>query len=245
MSETDQQNSDDVRNELNPDPVDILLEHVARYRLSIFAAMQQLRGISAEGPRTLRRLLKHCRDSGLMGSAILHSGLRYWFLTRDGAVRCGIDPSRSGPLSEAAKLRACALLHFCCLSETRRHRLSGQELNRGCTQAFRCGLPGTYYFSPSGNGVIGLARIDAGHSGRWDRVVHTVRNDIQTHGAMSGFRELIATGRFEITVLTVLPCKAERIDGAIRLIPDHTQFPVHVVAQPELLPLIVSRQGRR
>lgn len=104
-----------------------------------------------------------------MTSATLHLVSRYRFLTTAGATRCGLDESRSGPLSEKAKLRACALLLFCCLADKPRHRLTTNELSQQFSVLHRPGIPGTYYFDPNGKGCIGLARIDAGHHGRWDR----------------------------------------------------------------------------
>ena len=104
-------------------------------------------------------------------------------------------------------------------------------------------MPGTYYLEPAESGCIGLTRIDAGHGGRWDRIVESVRDDITLHRRLPGFRQLIKSRRFEITVLTVLSAKAERIASAFASLPDVKHVPVHVVAQPELLPLIHSSHG--
>ena len=198
----------------------------------------------SHSPRHLRRLLRDCRDAGLVTSATLHSGSRYWFLTTAGATRCGLDESRSGPLSEKAKLRAYALLLFCCLADKPRHRLTTNELSQQFSVLHRPGMPGTYYFDPNGIGCIGLARIDAGHHGRWDRVVQSVQDDISLHRKLPGFRQLIKAHRFEITVLTVLPAKADRTASVLKSLPEVKHVPVHVVAQPELLPLIHSSPGK-
>ena len=222
------------------DAVEAILAHVARYRLSTFAVMSRLPHFAGESPRHLRRLLRDSREAGLVTSAALHSGSRYWFLTPVGATRCGLDESRSGPLSETAKLRAYALLLFCCLSDRPRHRLTASELSQQFSLLHRPGMPGTYYYDPTGKGSIGLARIDAGHHGRWDRVVQSVQDDISLHRKLPGFRQLIKVHRFEISVLTVLPAKAERTVGVLKSLPEVKHVPVHVVALPELLPLIHS-----
>lgn len=224
--------------------VEELLTHIARYRLSTFSAMERLPHFNAESPRHLRRILRRCRDADLLSSAALHSGMRYWFLTPAGAVRCGLDESRSGPLSETAKLRAYAMLLFCCLSPELRYRLTANELKNRFSVLHRPGMPGTYYFDPRGKGCIGLARIDAGHQGRWDRVVQSLREDISLHTKLPGFRQFIAAHRFEITVLTVLSAKAERIASVLKSLPEVKHVPVHVVAQPDLLPLLCSSPGK-
>jgi len=226
------------------DAVEAILGHIARYRLSTFAALSRLSLFAGESPRHLRRLLRDCREAGLVTSAALHSGSRYWFLTPAGATRCGLDESRSGPMSETAKLRAYALLLFCCLSDKPRHRLTASELSQQFSLLHRPGMPGTYYFDPTGKGSIGLARIDAGHHGRWDRVVQSVQDDISLHRKLPGFRQLIKAHRFEITVVTVLLAKAERTVSVLKSLPEVKQVPVHVVALPELLPLIYSSPGK-
>lgn len=136
------------------------------------------------------------------------------------------------------------MLLFCCLSASPRHRLTANELKDRFSILHRPGMPGTYYFDPAGTGCIGLARIDAGHQGRWDRVVRSVKEDISLHTKLPGFRQLIAAHRFEITVLTVLPTKAERTASVLKSLPEVKHVPVYVVAQPELLPLLCSSPGK-
>lgn len=106
---------------------------------------------------------------------------------------------------------------------------------------FRPGLPEGYYFDPQGSGRLGLARVDAGRRGRWDRVVQSLREDIDDHLHQVGFRKLIQAGRFEITLLTVLGQKARRIVESLSQYRDTVRVPLQVVALPELLPLISPR----
>lgn len=217
-----------------------LLAHVARYRLSVFAAISQLPEFTGFGPRRIRRLLRKCCDAGELSSALLHHGARYWYLTRDGAQQCGLDAERSGPLSETGKIRAYAMLTFCCLSASRRYRLTTDEFSRLFPVLHRPGMPGTYYFEPASHGQLGMARIDAGHSGRWDRVVERVHEDLSAHLWRPAWRKLIDAGRFELAILTVFPQKAERLRDAISRRPAMQTVPVKVVALPELLPLVAS-----
>lgn len=238
----DDMSADNLNIESHDDRVEGVLHHIARYRLSTFAAMMRLPEFKDTNPRALRKLLSECCDFGELSSAALHAGVRYWFLTPKGATRCGLDESRSGPLSETAKIRAYALLLFCCGSDQPRYRLTADELSSRFPALHRPGMPGTYCLAPEKSGCIGLTRIDAGHSGRWDRIVESVRDDIALHRRLPGFRQLILCRRFEITVLTVFPAKAERIKSAIQALPEVKHVPVHVVAQPELLPLINSSQ---
>jgi alkylated DNA nucleotide flippase Atl1 len=218
----------------------VLLEHIARYRLSTFAAISRLQEFAGVSPRRVRRLLHQCRDAGELSSAALHHGVRYWFLTPNGAQQCGLDVNRSGPLSETAKIRAYAMLAFCCLTTNPRYRLMANDLYRQFPVLHRTGMPSTYYFDPGGSGCIGLARVDVGQRGRWDRIIQSLRDDIALHLSQPGFRQLIQASRFEITVLTVMPAKARRMASTLQSLPDVKHVPVHVVAQLELLPLVYS-----
>jgi hypothetical protein len=222
-----------------------LLKHIARYRLSTFEAMSRLLDREGEGPRHLRRLLQKACDAGEMDTAMLHAGIRYWYLTSTGAERLGIDSSRSGPLSEPAKIRAYALLIFCCLSDVSRHRLLPSEMNGQATSLFRPGMPSSYCFDPSEQGRMTLVRVDAGRNGRWDRIVQSVNQDRTSHIGFPEFRQFIEARRFEITILTVLPTKAERIARALKSESADNQIPVRVLALPALLPLIPIQHSKQ
>jgi hypothetical protein len=142
-----------------------VLDHLARYRLSVFAALERLPIFSPSGPRQIKDVLRECQRQSLISSAPLHHGARYWYLDVVGARRCGLPENRVGPLSEPARLRALAMLRFCCLSDRPRHRLTTGELTRGFPGLERPGLPSGYYFDPSGAGRLGLARVDGGCRG--------------------------------------------------------------------------------
>jgi hypothetical protein len=216
-----------------------LLAHVARYRLTVFSALKGLPELSNLSPGQVSSALRACQRERLIDSAPLHQGARYWFLTRNGAPAAGISEEHSGPLSEPAKLRAFAMLHFCCLANTSRYRLTAADIKRGFPALYRPGMPNGYYFDPADDGRIGLLRIDAAGPGRWDRVLQSLRNDIGLHWIHPEFRQLADARRFQITLLTVLPQKASRLRQAIAELRDARRVPVEVAAMPELLPLVM------
>lgn len=217
-----------------------VLSHIARYRLSIFSAIERLPEFSPYGLRQVKETLRDCRRHGLLGCAPLHHGAAYWYLDARGAAHCGVPEERVGPLSEPAKLRALAMLRFCCLSDRPRQRISAEEL----THTFKClarpGLPSGYYFDPAGSGRLGLARVDAARRGRWDRVVQSLREDMKDHMQQPGFRQLVQAGRFEITLLTIFRQKARRVYDSLSEVRRGCPVPIEVVAIPELLPLVTS-----
>lgn len=225
---------------ISAEAIDVLLQHLARYRLTVSAAVAKLPQFNDCSPQSVKQLLRACRQRSLLNSAPLHSRQRYWHMTELGAERCGLPTDRIGPLSETAKIRAYALLHFCCLSDKPRHRLTAADMARNFPDLHRPGLPTGYYFDPAGNGRIGLARVDAGHHGRWDRVIETLRADIAHHIRQSNFRRLVHAGHFEIALLTVFPEKANRIEATLAKHRDANRISVRVFSIPQLLPVVLS-----
>jgi hypothetical protein len=179
-----------------------------------------------------------------LASAPLVHGQSYWHLTAAAAVKLNLSEKQCGPLSETAKIRAYAILHFCCLGEKQRHRLSAAEISQHFPDFHRPGLPYGYYLDPQGLGRLGLIRVDAGHAGRWDRVIESVREDVSSHIRQESFRKLVNANRFEIALLTVMPQKAQRLAEALGSHPDSRRIPIQVVAIPKLLPIVTSMQRK-
>jgi len=214
--------------------------HLARYRLTVPRVIARLPQFATMSPREAARLLRALQNQHLLGSAMLWQGQPYWHLTATGAQHCGIANARIGPHSEPAKIRAYAMLRFCCLAKTPRHLLTAMELDRHFPGLGRQGLPSGYFFDPQGEGRLGLLRVDAGHRGRWDRVVASLREDISNHVRQNGFLKLVQARRFYIVLLTVLPQKARRVTEALAAYPDSQRIEVLCFPMPDLLPLITS-----
>ena len=215
-----------------------VLRHIDRYRLTVLEALERLPVFAGLRSQQIRRVLRRLECRALIASAPLHRGVTYWYLLPQGTQRLGLPEDRSGSLSEPAKIRAYAMLRFCCLSAKPRVRLTRQDIATRLPEFDRPGLPSLYYFESSGSGRLGITRIDAGYRGRWDRVVQTLRDDIEAHLRRPAWRQLIMAGRFEFTLLTVLPEKADRIRESLAQHSDASRASVQVVAMPELLPFI-------
>ena len=57
--------------------------------------------------------------------------------------------------------------------------------------------------------------------------MQSVKDDIALHRKLPGFRQLIKAHRFEITVLTVLPAKAERMVSVLTVSYTHLTLPTN------------------
>ena len=216
-----------------------VLSHVARYRLTTTDAIETLELPEPATHQQKHDALKHCTLMGWLGSDWLIRGKRYWYRTGSLEVP-GITAKRSGPLSEPAKLRAYAMLSFCCGLNSDRHKLTRIEMAKHFPELDRSGLPDRYYLNTENKGRLGLVRYDLGHHGRWDRVVDATRQDIRSHLSEPAIRSLISADRFEIAILTVLPQKAERLRTIFEQRSSSLRIPVGVYEFPQLLPLITS-----
>jgi hypothetical protein len=221
-----------------------VIEHLARYRMAVAATLQTLPEFSNCNPKQVRRHLRFLEAEGIIGSQWLHHDLPCWHLAEKGAIQAGLPMERSGPLTEPAKLRAYAMLRFCCLSKRLRRRLTTDDMRKHFPDLYRTGMPQGYYFDSTEEGRLGLLRIDAGGRGRWDRVVHSALDDVNRHRRQAGFSRLMQAQRFEFTIATVLPQKADRIRETIEQKSELNNVAIRIVAMPELLPLIASTSGK-
>ncbi len=213
-----------------------LIEHVARYRLTVPREAADALGQTLKSTR--RRLANAVRD-GQLGIAPLYRNRRYYYLTPSGAESAGAP--RHGPLGEAAKARAYAMLRFCRSDDASRQRLTAEDLQEHFRELYRPGMSGGYYVDTSDGRWprIGLLRVDFGGRGRWDRIVQRVRRDIEAHATERGFRPLLARQALEMAVVTALPQKAARIRQALAAHRDARRIPVRVIAMPDLLHLVM------
>lgn len=220
-------------------------EHLARYRMTVLKAVQQMPEFRGFGRKRTSAILRQLCRSRELGHAPLYRNRRYFYLAdpatggATGQLRQGPTDDRYGPLSEAAKIKNYAMLAFCCLGAQPRHRLNHADFDGCFPNLARPGLPMNYYVDTSQRQPrLGFIRVDAGGRGRWDRVVAKCRNDVEVHYAKDGFRKFIDRNAFEITLITALPQKARRLAESIGALRDERVGMIRVLAMPELLNLI-------
>ena len=222
-----------------------VLEHLARYRMTVLSAVQQMPDFKRIGrKRTAAFLHELCRSREL-DHAPLYRNCRYFFLGRRGFDRVAgelppsVNADRHGPLSERAKIKNYAILAFCCLSGCRRQRLTPADFDNCFPNLRRPGLSMNYYVDTSGpQPRLGFIRVDTGGRGRWDRVVAKCLHDVETHYAEPSFRCFITRQAFEITLITPLPHKARRMAETVSALRDSRVNLIKISAIPELLNLI-------
>jgi len=222
-----------------------LVGHVARYQITTAGAVAGDMALPIETIPAAKGCLTELVKSGVLGHAPLYRRRNYYYLTPHGVdslkTLAGPEakPPASGPLSEPAKIRAYAMLAFCCLCRQQRVRLTREQFEHDMPNLYRPGMPLNYYMARGSCGMrLGFLRVDAGGVGRWDRIVSKVRHDIESHWRRRGFRALIQNERFEIAVATTTPAKCERLRQALADDQKLRPVPLRIVAIPEQIHLL-------
>lgn len=209
-----------------------LLEHIARYRMTTLPVLSQLPAFRHRPESSVKRLLRGLVHEGRLRRASLFHNRDYYCAYR-------ASNSLTGLLSESEKLRAYAMLLYCCQKGSQRERLTRTELQTHFAMLDEPGLPLNYYVDSSSETTrLGLLRVDLGGRGRWDRILGKARDDVLKHLGRAGVRELIQQRQFEVTILTALPQKASRICDTIASEPHPLDACIRVSCASELLYLI-------
>lgn len=226
------------------DPLDFdVLDHIARYKLGVPESVARLPSFEGLTPGRAKSTLKRLRGEGYLKEAALYGDRKYDYLTPEGAAAidlplAGREAERLGkPLTEEPKVRAYAVLAFCCLSDRPRQRLTHDEFNQLFPEHDRLGLPLSYYADHEAT-RLGFVRVDNGGHGRWDRVVERVRSDVERHREALAFRDAIRRGNLEVTLVTATEQKAGRLRTAFAEGEAFTAVPVRVHVVPDLIELI-------
>lgn len=233
-----------------------ILQHVCRYKMTVARALQRQPFFAEAGPHALGNVIRRLREGGWLQSAWLYDGITspaenstlaprycYYHLTPAAAALLGEHPSIAQPLKDEPKIRAYAILAFCCFGDVQREKLTPQEYRDMFPELQRPGERTNYYIDTEGpRKRLGYIRVDYGGRGRWDRLISSCRDDVRKRCDKRAFREIILQGGFVITIITALEQKANRLQAALQ----EQQFPVdvriHVV--PELLELIAPGPRR-
>lgn len=217
-----------------------VLEFTQHYGMTVVEAVARhpvcMRRSNVEVQRVIDRLVKR----RLLTEAWLYPGRRCYSLTTKaiGATDQPLvgRPMDDRPLSQESKIRKFAMLSFCCLGATPRTRLSPAILQSAFPTLDATSLTAGYYLQATYQNVIGFLRVDMGGEGRWDRVLAKCAEDARGIANKPTWREHVVAGRFEITIATALPQKAERLSRALLDFP--SPLPTRIAVIPELLHLI-------
>ena len=213
----------------------LILEHVARYRLTTLAAIQRvvLPGMTRNA---VDKIANRMCDAGLLRKHILLYPMKY-FVLGDVSVRSlGLGAHRAAPLGSQSLPQEFALLAFATLGSQQHLRLNAAEVKKRCPW-----LPLSLTVAPhciDQSNVLELVRVDLG--GPADHVARKCAADLNERIQIPEFLTHVAAGQFRLVVITSTSGKV----AAIRRALNHHLWPpgllVHFSVVPQLLSLGAS-----
>ena len=213
----------------------LILEHVARYRLTTLEAIQRvvLRGLSRNA---VNKIANRLCDVGLLGKHTLLYPMNYFVLGELAVRSLGIGMHRAKPLGSQSLPQEFAMLAFATLGAHQHLRLNAAEVKRRCPW-----LPLSLAMAPhciDQADVLELVRVDLG--GPADHVARKCAVDLTERCRIPEFVALVAARQFRLVVITSTTDKVTAIQRAL----NHHQWPsgllVHFSVVRQLLSLGAS-----
>lgn len=153
-----------------------VLEHVARYRLTLPSILAQSAILDGEGvppASVLERLTSiQMLSKGELLPGVPETEL-YYSLAPRGAITLGRDPASARPLKRDARIEAFAIATFCCSGPVERHLFTRDEFLERFDGIWYPGQPLRYCleYSDAGEPRLAFLRVDLDGFGRWDRLI--------------------------------------------------------------------------
>ena len=210
----------------------LILEHVARFRLTTLEAIQRvvLRGVSRNAVNKIANRLCH---AGLLRKHTLLYPMNYFVLGELAVRSLGVGSHRATPLGSQSLPQEFALLAFATLSTHQHLRLNAAEVKRRCPW-LSLSLTAAPHCIDQSN-VLELVRVDLG--GPADHVARKCAADLTERCRIPEFLALVAAGQFRLVVIT---STAEKVAAIQRALHNHlwpTGLLVHFSVVPQLLSL--------
>ena len=213
----------------------LILEHVARYRLTTLEAIQRvvLPGLSRNA---VNKIANRLCNVGLLRKHTLLYPTNYFVLGELSVRSLGIGAHRATPLGPQSLPQEFALLSFATLGTNPHLRLNPVEVKRRCPW-----LPLSLAMAPhciDQANVLELVRVDLG--GPADHVARKCAVDLTQRCRIPDFLSIVAARQFRLVVITSTTGKVTAIQRAL----SHHQWPsgllVHFSVVPQLLSLGAS-----
>lgn len=189
---------------------DQILNHVGLYQLTLRRIIDEQFFDGKTSGNVIQRLV---RDNQLQIRDGLPGRLSYYQLTRAEATRRGLPESRARALQNQALHTALAVLWFCTMSKSNRHRLEQSEVDRLFPESSPVAIHCVERNSDS-HRLIRMKVIDPDSDDR--TIVRSLRKAVFKTMALPGLRPWIESGRYCFSVLTETDSRIRRIEEIIK-----------------------------
>lgn len=188
---------------------DRILTHIGLYQISLRSVIEEVFFDGGNCGNVLQRLLESKRIQARDG---LPGRLSYYQLTRTEAPRYGFPESRARALQNQALHTSLAVLWFCNMAASKRHRLEQSEVER----IFPEKAPVAIHCIERNSDSHRLFRVKVTDPATEDTtLIRSLRKVVSETAAMPGLRLWLETGRYSFAVLTETPTRVQRIQQII------------------------------
>lgn len=190
----------------------LVLAFMARYQLATCQTLVRAPFFAQQhaSQEVVKGVTKRLRAAGYIQSFPLYGKHTYDQLTLRGAACCGAHPRVARPLPPQAKIRAYAVLCYCCQVQPIRLKLTPDEFSQRFPTLYRSGEPVNYFIDEHENHKrLVYIQVDYARLGRCDRVFGRLVQLVAKRCDRPAYRKLIAEGRFAIALVTFTPEKAQ------------------------------------
>ena len=184
-----------------------ILKHVALYRLSIRAVIEHLFFDGKSSDDVIARLVN---EEKCLQVAKLPNRISYYYLSVTAARKRGVKESRAQGGQARSLRRSLAVLWFCCMTPTNRHRIERNTLTKLFGRHNGLGIP--HCWEPIGEKGRLIHRIyTPGPNTPDDDVVRTLRKDAESTIAHPQLAPLVLAHLYVFAVLVEHPQRLEKI----------------------------------
>lgn len=230
-----------TKEQRNWHPVEIsILKHIGRHGLTY---AECLHASGTRGVKSVEQAVHRLKALRKRTDIVSHRShrLTYYTLaepTREKLISMKFDALGS-PTHPRILLYRFAMLQLCYRVRPLKRMLTKSDLTHLGLQSLTTGNFTNYYIANYGEKrTLGYACIDRCERGYWERLVRKTDEVAQRHLANEAITELSRRNEFEISVVTPLPEKAERVAERLKTKQQSFPIPVRIVPIPSLLQFV-------
>ena len=175
----------------------------------------------------------------LVSECILPGNQTAFVLTNRGNRILNVLSESTTPAKGKQLIRQLAMMSFCLLGNPARSRLMpGENEDLLCWSEPNVKRR-LFYVVPSSLPTLGLLRVEAGGTGRWDRILSKAMQDVRLLLNYRARKPSSDSFTPEVTIALATVSKARRIAMALRSTP--VPLPIRIAILPQLFELLTPR----
>ena len=228
------------KNKIRIQPRDIaFLSECWIYKVETRQSISTLPLFSSTSPEAIKSFISRHRRAGTIASAPYVGG-SYYYLTKFGGAIIGKDDVTGEPLKPDPFIRAYSILSFCRLQEEKRTLINPDEFKRHFPDCWQPGRRINNFFIDTAppKPRLSYIRVDFGRTSKANQILAACRRDISKMMNHSGFVDLKESGELQMTVITAMQVRKQRLDRMIQLLDEPLEIPVKTVAIESLRDVI-------